>query len=191
MRRDAQARRDQIVAVAADLFEVEGYDLPLEAIAERAGVGRGTLYRNFQDRSALILAVVKLRVSGMFQAIDAIDDPLRAFLELLYRGGILSTLHPRKTMPQGRSAQLRDEWEKFDADTRSSIQSVLDKAIAGGSVRADLTCDDMMLIGQMLGSSLEGHLETSRDATIRRAVNLIFSGLRPGNPAIVGMALPE
>ena len=53
MRKDAQERRDRLIAAAADLFELQCYDVPLEAIAERAGIGRGTLYRNFRARMLL------------------------------------------------------------------------------------------------------------------------------------------
>ena len=180
MRKDAQARRDKIVAVAADLFEQEGYDVPLEAIAERAGVGRGTLYRNFRDRSALILEVVKLRIAEMFAVIDAIHDPLQAFLELLFRGGILTALHSQKNVEAERDATSSDEWQTFEADLRISIQRVVDKAIASGNLRADLSSNDVILMARVLASSVEGLPADGRDATIRRAVDLLFSGLRPG-----------
>jgi hypothetical protein len=43
MRKDAQERRARLIAVAADMFEQQGYDVPLETIAERAAIGRGML----------------------------------------------------------------------------------------------------------------------------------------------------
>ncbi|KAK0338639.1 hypothetical protein LTR94_037771, partial [Friedmanniomyces endolithicus] len=49
---------------AREVLSEHGLDAPLELIAERAGVGRGTLYRHFADRTELALAVL----------IDGVDD---------------------------------------------------------------------------------------------------------------------
>lgn len=57
LRVDAQRRRDQIVLAATAAFAERGDSVPLEAIAREAGVGIGTLYRNFPSREQLLEAV--------------------------------------------------------------------------------------------------------------------------------------
>lgn len=57
LRVDAQRRRDRIVAAAKEVFARQGDAVPLETIARVAGVGVGTLYRNFPNREALLEAV--------------------------------------------------------------------------------------------------------------------------------------
>lgn len=49
--------RAALVAAARTVFDELGKDAPLSAIARRAGVGQGSLYRHFPDRASLALAV--------------------------------------------------------------------------------------------------------------------------------------
>src|SRR5690349_3705762 len=57
LRRDAQANRERILAVAAELISRDGAAVPMADIANAAGVGIGTLYRSFADRDALMTAL--------------------------------------------------------------------------------------------------------------------------------------
>ena len=56
MRSDALARRIRIIEAACEIFRTSTDIVPLETIADKAGVGIATLYRNFPDRTALIHA---------------------------------------------------------------------------------------------------------------------------------------
>ena len=56
-RKDAQENREKLLAAAREVFAAEGFDVPLDVIARKAGVGRATLYRNFADRFALGTAI--------------------------------------------------------------------------------------------------------------------------------------
>lgn len=63
-RADALKNRQKILEVASSAFEESGLDVSMEAIAKRAGVGAGTLYRNFANRQALVAAVLEERGLG-------------------------------------------------------------------------------------------------------------------------------
>jgi AcrR family transcriptional regulator len=67
-RADARANRDKLVAAARELFTDRGTSAPLEDVAERAGVGIGTLYRHFPTRKALLEAVYVDEVEAMAQS---------------------------------------------------------------------------------------------------------------------------
>jgi AcrR family transcriptional regulator len=67
-RADARRNYDKLVAAARALFTEAGTSAPLEDIAERAGVGIGTLYRHFPTRQALLEAVYLDEVEAMAQA---------------------------------------------------------------------------------------------------------------------------
>ena len=72
-RRDALANRERVVAAAARLFREHGVEaVRMDDIAAEAGVGKGTLYRGFGDKSALVAAVL--------------DDRERAFQERVLHG---------------------------------------------------------------------------------------------------------
>jgi AcrR family transcriptional regulator len=67
-RADARRNHDALVAAARAAFTENGTSAPLEDIAERAGVGIGTLYRHFPTRQALLEAVYVDEVEAMGQA---------------------------------------------------------------------------------------------------------------------------
>ena len=91
--RDLSARREEILDAATELFAEHGYsDAVTQALAERLGVGKGTLYRHFPSKRELFLASVdrvmrRLRehvdgkVGGIADPLDRIAAAVRWFLE--------------------------------------------------------------------------------------------------------------
>ncbi|WP_237224239.1 TetR/AcrR family transcriptional regulator [Rothia nasisuis] len=87
-RADAVRNREKILEVASAAFEQDGVNISMDAIARQAGVGAGTLYRNFPNRSALIAAVLETRgVQAPESAADSLArgesalEALRAWLD--------------------------------------------------------------------------------------------------------------
>jgi AcrR family transcriptional regulator len=68
MRADARRNYDKLVAAARAVFAEDGTSAPLEDVAERAGVGIGTLYRHFPTRQSLLEAVYLDEVQAIAQA---------------------------------------------------------------------------------------------------------------------------
>ena len=64
-RADAVRNRERLLDAAADVFGAGGPDASLEAVAKRAGVGIGTLYRHFPTREALFEAVYRREVDQL------------------------------------------------------------------------------------------------------------------------------
>lgn len=97
----AARNRDALIAAAREIFASDGLDAPLSAIARRAGVGQGVLYRHFPDRAAVAIAVLEENVRQVEQAAAAegalLADVLgvltwhltesAAFLSLLHSNG--------------------------------------------------------------------------------------------------------
>lgn len=61
----AEANRRALLAAALEVFGERGIDAPLSAVAKRAGVGQGSLYRHFPDRASLALAVFEDNVVAL------------------------------------------------------------------------------------------------------------------------------
>ncbi|TMR94370.1 TetR/AcrR family transcriptional regulator [Nonomuraea basaltis] len=150
MRADARRNLDKIVAAAAEVVAERGVNVPMEAIAKRAGVGVGTLYRRFPDRHALIAAVGDHYIHTMADALDeaaksttdawsAIEEfvswvaaPGRAALATA-----LAELPEEAIVDRAEFARAREGWvERFDALVR--------RAQAEGSMRADVGVDDLI-----------------------------------------------
>ena len=71
LRADARRNRDALLAAAVEAFARDGADVPLETIAAQAGVGVGTLYRNFPDRNALVEAAYRHEVEALCERVPA------------------------------------------------------------------------------------------------------------------------
>ncbi|GAB3956067.1 TetR/AcrR family transcriptional regulator [Streptomyces sparsus] len=64
----AGRNRNALIVAAREVYAACGLDAPLSAIARRAGVGQGVLYRHFPDRTALVMAVLEENVQQVEQA---------------------------------------------------------------------------------------------------------------------------
>jgi AcrR family transcriptional regulator len=71
-RADARRNRERILCAAARLIDDRGMCFSMDDVAHEAGVGKGTLYRRFGDRAALLRALV--------------SEPEQAFQDSLIRG---------------------------------------------------------------------------------------------------------
>src|SRR5438477_4707592 len=80
-RADAVRNRERVLQAAKAVFSVGGPDASLEAVARRAGVGIGTLYRHFPTREALYEAVYRHEVeqlSELAEQLKAAPSPVDA-----------------------------------------------------------------------------------------------------------------
>lgn len=86
-RSDAAANRERIVEVAGAMFRTGERAVSLEAVAKRAGIGIGTLYRHFASREALAAAVYQKEVEELVALAGAsarTDDAVAALREWLH-----------------------------------------------------------------------------------------------------------
>ncbi|MBO0883633.1 MAG: helix-turn-helix transcriptional regulator, partial [Mycobacterium sp.] len=74
MRADARGNRDQILVAAQIVFRERGIDVPMKDIADCAGVGVGTLYRHFPDRTALITGAGLAYLTGLAAMVEAAQE---------------------------------------------------------------------------------------------------------------------
>ena len=82
LRRDAQANRERLVAAALDAFAEGGVDVPMDEVARRAGVGVGTIYRNFPAKDDLVDAVLEDAIDRLVAILEralALDDAWEGF----------------------------------------------------------------------------------------------------------------
>ena len=85
-RSDAVRNRERVLEAAKAVFSAGGSDASLEAVAKRAGVGIGTLYRHFPTREALFEAVYRREVDELSELAEQLKstaspvDALRSWL---------------------------------------------------------------------------------------------------------------
>jgi AcrR family transcriptional regulator len=183
LRKDAQRNRDLLLGVAATLFAAHGVEYPLEDIAREAGVGIGTLYRNFPTRAALIEAVYRREVAQLCDSVDSLlasmsaDDALEAWMENFV--GYIATKH-------GLSAALRDmmaaEPDLFTV-TRTRIRDaatkILGAAVDAGAIRPVIEADDLI---RAMGAICMATDDAGHSDRAKTLVSLLLDGLRAGAP---------
>ena len=87
-RRDAVENRERLLAVAKKLFAAQGAEnTAMQAVAQAAGVGQGTLYRHFADKAALCHALIKEDLAAFRERVGALLDD--ATVSPLARLGLL------------------------------------------------------------------------------------------------------
>jgi AcrR family transcriptional regulator len=150
MRADALRNRELILATAGELFAQRGGVVQMDEIAERTGLGMGTLYRHFATKQLLLAAIVGRRFSAMAKLArlaEGIDEPGEAFEALLrtyleaaegdaaFRLVLLGPEEPDWAEIAGQKAEFGEVAER-----------ILGRAVAAGAVRSDLTFTDFILI---------------------------------------------
>jgi AcrR family transcriptional regulator len=181
LRADAQRNRERIVAAARELFAAQGLDVPLDAIARRAGVGIATLYRRFPDREAVACAVAL----DAFQGVDrlarhALDDGgggLRGFLAAVADrriGVLMAGLMPVLT-ELAPSAELTAAFQAL----LTSVSDLIAHAQRTGELRPDVSADDVMLLVALLTRPLEGIPLGYAAAVTPRLLHLLLEGISP------------
>src|SRR6202795_4992499 len=135
-RADAVRNRERVLEAAKLVFSAGGPDASLEAVAKRAGVGIGTLYRHFPTREALFEAVYRREVEqlgelaeqlrGEATPVDALRRWLRSNVELVAtKKGMLAALALAAYGPPELYAY------SFDRLTKA-VGGLLDRAVAAG-----------------------------------------------------------
>src|SRR5579872_2694341 len=70
LRVDAQRNHQKILEAAEEIFALDGVSVPIDLVAERAGVGVGTLYRHFPTKESLYEAIVLTRLTNLAETAD-------------------------------------------------------------------------------------------------------------------------
>lgn len=176
LRADARRNYDKVLVAAREAFAEGGASTSLEAIARRAGVGIGTLYRHFPTRQALLEAVYENEVDQVCRTATDFEgaDPWEALEGWLRRFvGYMAT-------KQALAAELLD-YVSRDAPLfttcRASIQAagrpLLERAQRAGAVRPDA---DLGEIIQMVGGIAK--IQGAEPEQIDRILGIALDGLR-------------
>ncbi|MEO5597063.1 MAG: helix-turn-helix domain-containing protein [Novosphingobium sp.] len=177
MRRDATQNRQLLIDTASDLFHVCGPDVALDTVAERAGVGIGTLYRHFPNRAALLRAVFEAHLdhyASFAEGHRGGPDLIPDFLRLIAKGAstyALAAGHLHAHGPEAEASRL--VLRRFDA----IAETVIGRARADGQVADWVTSDTLRLCGRMLLGLLADARATGEAPDTDGALRIMLSGI--------------
>ena len=175
LRADARRNRERVLAAARDALADHGLDAQIDDIAERAGVGVGTVYRHFPTKEALFDALVGERWLKLAEAagpsFDA-DDAWEGLTDFLWRAAYLH----RDNRAWGQLAAAAPL--EFGRDEQQELLRVtgelLKRAQKSGQARKDLTAQDIGML--MCGTC--GVMQTTGDDRWERFFSIALEGLR-------------
>lgn len=178
-RADASRNDERIIAAARDVFMELGSDAPVSVIAERAGVGMGTLYRRYPSKEDLMR---QLSLANMEDTRRAAEQALRSgdawaaltgFVDACVEAGVDGS--PRLLGP----FRVTDEVLQVSRNARDAVQRLVDKAQAAGVLRPDINAHDVVLVLHTLRELRVSH--DKRDPGLRkRFQTILLDGLRAG-----------
>ncbi|MEJ0064659.1 MAG: helix-turn-helix domain-containing protein [Caulobacteraceae bacterium] len=180
VRADAQRSLDALLHAAKEVFATSGVDAPVREIAEQAGVGLGTLYRHFPQRSDLIAAVFRREIDACADAAPILSGELRPFEALAnwmqrYAAFVAAKRGLAKALHSGDPA-YDNLPGYFDQRLRPALRALLETAAAAGEVRTDVDADE--LLGAVASLCMSAHNDGAGRA--ERMVALLVDGLRYG-----------
>ncbi|MDW6020824.1 TetR/AcrR family transcriptional regulator [Mesorhizobium sp. BAC0120] len=180
-RADAARNREKLLDAASAVVAETG-ELSLAAVAARAGVGIGTLYRHFPNRDALLAALYRNEVDRLHHAAVRLAKELPPFEALeKWLGGYATLMQMKYGMADAMRSAINSDAEIFTHSRVrliGALSSLLKAAAAAGSIRGDADPDDVLLAVSASVSASRG-----RDDAVRkteRLLALVIDGLRYG-----------
>jgi len=176
-RRDARDNREAILAAARALF-ADSADVAMVQVARRAGVGQATLYRNFPSRGALAAEILDESVERIAALAAEHAGQADAFFVLL-RGLIDSMVNLYGVAVLARrDAETDSHLQESRQRIRELLKEPLCDAKAAGTLRRDVSIDDVFLLLAMGRGAMEGLADSgARSSVAHRVLALILGGI--------------
>jgi AcrR family transcriptional regulator len=150
LRADAERNRGRVLDAAQELFRERGLDVGVAEIAQRAGVGRATLFRNFPTKQDLIAAIVIERMrDAAAHARTLLDAPdpgetLFSYLEEMVGPQQLDSRALFDAI--GDTFLANQEIRAAHAEVVAAIEDLLTRAKKAGAVRDDVGAMDVLML---------------------------------------------
>jgi AcrR family transcriptional regulator len=163
--------RRALIEAARAVFTESGYAAPLSAVARRAGVGQGSLYRHFPDRVALAVAVFDENIGELEESSAPATVTLDDLIDQIIRQAVVSTAFIDLIW----ASQADERVEHLGTRVRALVGTVVRREQEAGRIRSSVSVDDVFLAISMLIGVVSRSPENERVALARRGWAL-FSG---------------
>jgi AcrR family transcriptional regulator len=178
MRADALRNRNRILEAAEEIFAREGISVPVDAVAEAAGVGVGTLYRHFPTKEALFEAIVYTRLCELVEATKVGEDvdPGEAFFAFLDKMADQITLkHDLFDALAAAGVDVKSKCGELVHELELGIEALRNRAVAAGVVRDDIGAHEVM--GLVIGACTAAE-HSGMDLGSGQMLRVVYDGLR-------------
>ncbi|HWD70614.1 MAG TPA: TetR/AcrR family transcriptional regulator [Solirubrobacteraceae bacterium] len=151
MRKDAQANRERLLEAADRMFREHGVEVSVGEIADAAGVGRGTLFRNFKSKDELIAAVLGERIGEVLDFGRTLleDDPDDAEVTFSFVNGLVQRQEENRALLQTVADDFWTSVPELNAAHAAMMELVgalLARGKRAGAIRPEATATDLMML---------------------------------------------
>lgn len=189
-RKDAQRNLERVLLAAHELFAERGTDVTMEEVAQRAGVGIGTIYRRFANKDDLFAHVSHTACTHIRRSIDAAvqaeHDPLhklRALVLVQYQRSAsqAALLEPRQPGPESRPEDVFAEQRQLYTTLHDMLSQVIAEGQRQGRIRPGDPAVLAALCLELLNPRVFQHLHTlvggSAEDVAAHTVTFVLNGL--------------
>ncbi|MFH8252245.1 TetR/AcrR family transcriptional regulator [Microbacterium sp. B2969] len=167
--------RRALIAAAREVYAEAGLSAPFSQVAKRAGVGQGSLYRHFPDRTALAVAVFEENIGDLEAFASDPERTIDDFLDLVADQAVVST-----AFIELLSADVADPRVKhIGARYREAVELLLERQAASGRTPEGFDVDDVLVATDMLAAVIARTPPEGRADVAARARRLVHSAFRP------------
>ena len=180
MRADARENRARVLTVARELFAERGLDVPMAAIARRAGVGIATLYRRFPTKESLVREAFTEQFALCQAVIDEAltdPDPWRGFCAVIEKVCLLQASD--RGFTTAFLAGFPDLHSEVRDRTWHGFAALVQRAKDTGQLRADFSPHDLTLV-LMANGGLSGVPVEMATAASKRLCAYLLESFRAG-----------
>jgi AcrR family transcriptional regulator len=185
-RADAVRNRERVLKAAKIVFSAGGAEASLEAVARRAGVGIGTLYRHFPTREALFEAVYRREVDQLGELAEQLKNdaaPVEALRRWLRSNVEFVATKKGMSAALAIAVQGSSELSVYSfARLTQAVGALLDRAVAAGEIRSDIGPEDLL---RALVGMCYMHDQPGWQKSVLRLLDVFVDGLRlPGKARV-------
>jgi AcrR family transcriptional regulator len=180
-RADSVRNRARILEAAEAVFGEEGLSVPIDRVADRAGVGTGTLYRHFPTKEALFEAIVFGHFEELVsKARSLADEPDAAAALLEFLTQMVEVATAKRDLAEaliGAGIDFKATAGVLKTEMEEAVESLFLRAQREGAIRPEVSFVDLM--GLVSGACMStGNSFGPVGCSPSRMLSIVFGGLR-------------
>lgn len=179
-RADAVRNRQLLLRAAAGAFAERGTDVSVAEIAQRAGIGKGTVFRHFPTKEDLLAAITGEMIDRLVDIGDSLsvaEDAAAALLAFMTAGVEVLAADRAFGEVVGRPVLRHPDVVAGIERLREVADTLADRARSQGAIRQDITGQDIVLLLGGVHQTAAPLMDAEPDLW-RRYLALVFDGMR-------------
>ncbi|GHD60727.1 MULTISPECIES: TetR/AcrR family transcriptional regulator [Streptomyces] len=189
LRADARQNVEQILQVAQDVFADLGYQASIAEVARRSGLGMGTIYRHFPNKTALVERIaIKVMQESLDEVRRALAEEPATWTAFTRAVRHMVRLRSSQLFPvsRGRAREPGPELAGIRTHLLTALEDLVARTQGAGAMRDDVTAYDVVLMLNSIPPRLPDAGDDSPTADLTdRYVGVLLDGLRaPGSETL-------